>query len=102
MRILIASPWIPYPLTSGMAIRTVEIARRLAREHEVTFALATRWKDDPAHCEALRKEGFGVIAMPGDRAVTAVAESLYAIANGQPLVNAFRGSRALGKELVRD
>jgi glycosyltransferase involved in cell wall biosynthesis len=95
MRILNVSPWIPYPCTSGMTIRITEIARRLAREHRVTFALPVRWPADLGHCEALREMGFGVIAMPGNRGVGVYLESLAGFLRGRPPDNAFFGSHAL-------
>src|ERR1019366_8652285 len=84
MRILIAAPWIPYSPRSGMTIRITEIARRLGREHDVTFAVATRAQPDFEYCEALRREGFGVIALPGNRGANAFFESLYAFVRGRP------------------
>jgi polysaccharide biosynthesis protein PslH len=102
MRILIASPWVPYPPRSGMTIRIIEIARRLAREHEVTFALATRWPIDLDHCDALSKEGFGVVALPGNRGARTYLESLRALLKGHPPDNAFYGSRTLEKHLMRE
>jgi glycosyltransferase involved in cell wall biosynthesis len=100
MRILIASPFIPYPLTSGMSIRIVEIARRLAREHEVTFAVATRWATDLHLCEGLRQEGFAVVAMPRNRGYDVFRESLHGFLKGRPPDNAFFGSKTLERHLI--
>ena len=101
MRILIAPTWIPYPPTSGGAIRTLEIARRLARRHQVTFALALRYEDDPDCCEALRKEGFTVIAKPGDARPRKIVAALTSFVRGRPLVNGWCGSRELEGEILR-
>nr|UXE46191.1 hypothetical protein Hi04_10k_c5981_00010 [uncultured bacterium] len=83
-----------------MNIRIMEIARRFAREHEVTFALTTRWKDDEAFCDAIRRQGFGVIARPGNVGRAAYLESALELLRGRPPINAWRGSRALEKELM--
>src|SRR5579872_1426054 len=102
MRVLIACPWIPYPTRSGMTIRIMEVARRLQREHEVTFALATRWPPDFEYCEALSREVFGVLAMPGDGSVRTYLGSLGALLRGRPPANAFYGSRTLEEHLKRN
>jgi len=102
MRILIAPTWIPYPPVSGGAIRSLEIARRLAQKHQVTFALALRREGDSDSCEALRKEGFAIIAMPGDGWFRKGGEILYAAARGRAPATGLFGSRALEREIVRN
>lgn len=102
MRIVIPTPWIPFPPDSGANRRTLELARRLAARHEVTFAVATRWPDqDEAKIAGLRGEGFEVVARPGDAPREVAAARRAAFLRGHPMVNAERGSRPLEDELAR-
>jgi glycosyltransferase involved in cell wall biosynthesis len=39
MRILVLSPWFPYPPDNGAKTRVYNLARHLAKEHEVTLAV---------------------------------------------------------------
>jgi glycosyltransferase involved in cell wall biosynthesis len=97
LRILIATTWIPFPPESGSLRRTWELAQRLARHHEVSFALPIRWPDeDLEKISAIERAGFRVIARPG------VARSrLTNVLRGRPSVNAERGSPALEREIAR-
>ncbi len=66
MRLLIIDEEFPYPLNTGKRIRSFNLARALAREHEVAY-LAYGGKDTPEY-EFLRKSGLSPHAVdPPDR-----------------------------------
>jgi glycosyltransferase involved in cell wall biosynthesis len=102
MRILIPSTWIPHPPWNGARLRTWEIARRLARQHEIVFALHLRGPEDFEAIEALRDQGFGVIAGPVNRGLRSVGLPLIELLRGGAPVTGMRRSRKLEDELARD
>ncbi len=96
MRILIPVAFLPYPPDTGARIRTWEIARRLLREHDVTFALHLR---NPAWekpiLDAIRDHGFQILAGRVDSLPRALPRALGDLANGTPPVVGLRRSREL-------
>ncbi len=46
MKILMLTPYLPYPLHSGGQIRTYNLLKKLSKDHEITlFALIKDWKE---------------------------------------------------------
>ncbi len=99
MRILFHVTWIPYPPESGARIRTWEIARRLARRHEVTFALHRRWAGDEEAIEEIERQGFRVRSGKVNRGWTAGLEVLRTSRAGEAPVTGLRRSAELDDAL---
>lgn len=61
MKILMLTPYLPYPLHSGGQIRTYNLLKKLAKNHEVTlYALIKDWKEQDGleqlspYCRSIR------------------------------------------------
>ncbi len=68
MRILLLSPFVPFPPRDGGRIRILELLRGLSEHHDVeVLALADPDGDDPDGVAELRRQGYAVGAVPHRR-----------------------------------
>jgi glycosyltransferase involved in cell wall biosynthesis len=64
MKVLLVSPVFPYPLNSGLKIRTYGILKALARKHEVSLLCFYRKEEQLQQLEALRSVCRKVVTVP--------------------------------------
>jgi glycosyltransferase involved in cell wall biosynthesis len=100
MRILIVASFIPWPPDSGARIRTWEIARRFQREHQVVFGLHVRCQEDLTRLDAIRGQGFEVIAGRVNSGLRALSVAVHEILAGGPPLFALRRSHELETKLA--
>lgn len=55
MKILMITPYLPYPLVSGGQIRTYNLLKNLSEKHEITLAAYIRDKSEKEHLKKLKK-----------------------------------------------
>jgi polysaccharide biosynthesis protein PslH len=55
MKILMLTPYLPYPLLSGGQIRTYNLLKKLAQKHEVTLFALIKDHDELVHVKELEK-----------------------------------------------
>ncbi len=100
MRVLLLSPWLPWPPRDGARIRILETLRHLARSHRVTLVAAVRDRKEAA--------GAGRLADVCERVVTglvrgrpssALPRLLGGLARRRPWVQSFHYSPALARRV---
>ncbi|MEO0649794.1 MAG: glycosyltransferase [Planctomycetota bacterium] len=64
MRVVVASPFVPWPLADGGSIRTFHLLRHAAREVDVTLLAVSSGADDPQALGALREAIGSVEILP--------------------------------------
>lgn len=55
MRILMLTPYLPYPLLSGGQVRTYNLLKKISQEHEVTLFALIKHDSDRQHIDQLKK-----------------------------------------------
>lgn len=61
MKILMFTPYLPYPLVSGGQIRTYNLLKNLSKKHEITLASFIREKNEKRYVQELSKYCQNVI-----------------------------------------
>jgi len=86
MKILVCSPVIPYPATSGLKIRVFNLARQLAREDQVHLFCLSEEPATESQKEAVREAGLGLTVVSKPANSLAEKLSIYArrMAGGVP------------------
>src|SRR3954467_7842657 len=74
MRILMLTPYLPFPPHSGGPIRMLELIRFLRARHDVTVVSFVFNKQELAYAEALSRECKQVIPVPHKRQLLAVTD----------------------------
>jgi hypothetical protein len=69
MHIAILDEELPYPLTSGKRIRTLNLLRRLASRHEITYICHRNADPEEARTAAEHFKTLGIRTVVVDRAV---------------------------------
>ncbi len=64
MRVLVVDEALPIPANSGKRIRTVELLRRLAKDHEIVFVAPEESPSPPADVATMRGYGIDVRLVP--------------------------------------
>lgn len=84
LRVLIISPFLPYPLTSGWAVRTYNLARAIAQRHDVTLLshVTSQSADDVSAISA--DFDVQVINHPDHRGLRRRAAQIQAMVLGRP------------------
>ncbi len=55
MKVLMLTPYLPYPLVSGGQIRTYNLLKNLAKNHEITLFALIKDESERAHLAELKK-----------------------------------------------
>jgi sugar transferase (PEP-CTERM/EpsH1 system associated) len=102
VRILLVSPWFPYPAFGGALIRVFETLRHLSRRHDVTLLAPVAESPESASLDALRDLGIEVFAVQVSEAGPAVARRLgQGLLHGRPLIQGLHYDGTMARELSR-
>ncbi len=102
MKILLVSPWFPYPAYGGALIRVFETLRHLSRRHELTLLAPVGDGPRPEDVEAITALGVEVVAVPVSEAGGAVARRLgNGLLHGRPLIQGLHYDPAMAREVQR-
>ncbi|MEO6457350.1 MAG: glycosyltransferase [Chloroflexia bacterium] len=80
MRVLVVSPYLPYPPNHGGKIRVFELLRRVARRHDVTLATLLEAEEEQAHVRVLEELGLRVLSaykQPVRNSIAAKAQRFF-------------------------
>jgi sugar transferase (PEP-CTERM/EpsH1 system associated) len=102
LRILLVSPWVPWPPHDGARIRILNTVRHLARRHRVTLVAPLRSRAEPAMAARLAPLCDAVVTAPLPGGALAVARrALRGALQGRPLVESVHRGPALAAEIRR-
>lgn len=100
LRILLLSPWMPWPPHDGGRIRVLNTLRYLSQRHRVTLVAPSRTPRDADAISELRPlcEGVATAQLPGGgRAV--IGRAFRGALRRQPLIESIHYGRALAAEI---
>jgi sugar transferase (PEP-CTERM/EpsH1 system associated) len=96
VKILVVSPWFPYPAFGGALTRVFETLRHLARDHRVTLLAPVGEARASGDVEAISSLGVEVVAVPVSEAGRAVARRLgRGLLHGRPLIQGLHYDAAM-------
>ena len=100
MKILLVSPWFPYPAFGGALTRVFETLRHLSRDHRVTLLAPVGETHVSGDVEAITSLGVEVVAVPVSEAGRAVARRLgRGLLHGRPLIQGLHYDVAMARQL---
>ena len=87
LKILFCVPEVPYPADSGLKVRVFNLARELARRHEVLLFCLSRAAADPAALAVIKDAGIAVTVLEKPRVKPALKLTAYLsrLVRGVPL-----------------
>jgi len=87
LKILFCVPEVPYPADSGLKVRVFNLARELARRHEVHLFCLSRAAADPAALAVIKDAGIAVTVLEKPRVKPALKLTAYLsrLVRGVPL-----------------
>ncbi|MHB8143046.1 MAG: glycosyltransferase family 4 protein [Thermoleophilia bacterium] len=87
LKILFCSPEVPYPADSGLKVRVFNLARELARRHEIHLFCLSRVAADPGALAVIKDAGIGVTVLEKPCVKPAVKLTTYLsrLVRGVPL-----------------
>jgi sugar transferase (PEP-CTERM/EpsH1 system associated) len=102
LRVLLLSPWVPWPPHDGATIRIFNTLRYLAERHRVTLAAPFRSGNEPGDVAALRHLCEDIVTgeLPGSAGAVA-SRAVAAAVRGRALIQGIHYSPALA-ERVRE
>jgi sugar transferase (PEP-CTERM/EpsH1 system associated) len=102
VKILLVSPWFPYPAFGGALIRVFETLRYLASRHRVTLLAPTA---RAPHADDLRVlTGLGIVVVPvrvSESGVAMAARLMRGVVRRRPLIQGLHSDPALARQLTR-
>jgi glycosyltransferase involved in cell wall biosynthesis len=98
MRILILSPFVPYPPLDGGRIRVLELSKQLAEGHDVEILALASGRDDIEGARFLDGDGISVQTVPHD--THRIRAGVRALRNRSSLYLAMFSSRSFTKALT--
>jgi len=101
LRILLLSPWLPWPPHDGGRIRILETLRFLAARHQVTLLTHVTSQQERAHVNAIRDlcESIEVEFVSGD-ALHRIGRVAVGMVQGYPVIQSIYYSRRLARRLA--
>src|SRR3990167_11262188 len=102
MKILMITPYFPYPLVSGGQIRTYNLLKNLSSKHDITLAAFIRDEAEKQHLEKLRTFCKRVIVFKRRKAWSPVNITLSAVSPYPFLVSIYfdpKVKKAIKEEL---
>jgi sugar transferase (PEP-CTERM/EpsH1 system associated) len=102
LRILLLSPWMPWPPHDGGRIRVLNTLRHLSRRHHVTLLAPSRTPADAQAAVELRQTCEAVVTadLPAD-ARSVIGRALRAALARRPLIEGIHYSRAMAQAVRR-
>jgi sugar transferase (PEP-CTERM/EpsH1 system associated) len=102
MKILLLSPWLPWPPYDGGRIRILETLRYLCRRHSVTLLTPIYGVEETEHIAALKDVCENVVAVALSNQTSAIFSRLSrGLLHGRPLIQSFYYDTQLSRR-VRD
>ena len=109
MRVLIVTSWLPFPPSSGVAVRDYQLARHIARRHEVTVLCrapgeagerADRLRHEVGDVRVVALEEEGPLARRLSQARTLASSQPYAASEARSAGDAARARRVARRRIL--
>lgn len=103
LKILVISPWLPWPPYDGARIRILETVRHLARRHQVTLLAHIHEESDRDHVAKLRDLGVSVeVSRLPQGAARRIARSAASALTGKALIQGLHFDRGLARMIAAE